>query len=690
MAGTESVAISGHFAYAPAYWSGQLNVFDVSDPTGNPTLVASTLPQTSMMGATNITIAGNFAFVTAKNQNGPCLPGPIPTCNSGSNDDGNGNSLTVVDISNPLAPSVVGSVHDPNHLFGAYSVAVGGHYAFIASQGLLSGEPTSPSTSTGSFSVIDLNNLAAGVIASVDNSTLTGPETNGLEHATSVALTTVNGTPYAIVSGYYGRALVAIDISNPTSPQVVNVTSDSTKLDFDNDVVVSGTHALVVNQVTSGPMFAVADLSGLPSTMSIIATISDPRLAGAYRIRLRGSVAYVAANNAAAVDAVSIANPASPSILGSVTDLTNLRHVTMVVPDSSGQFLVTVAPRQGTQTPATYPPFPLSGGPTTTSTLAMIGISATITPGSKPPNPSTSPSADFMFSSNDAGATFTCSLDGGTPTPCTSAAGADYTGLRAGIHRFVVQASDSLGLSASDTDVWSVNPPPANTGPPAIAGPARFGTTLHARTGSWTGSPGLSLQWERCTGTGGRCTAIAHATNAAYKVTAADVGATLRIVVTAANAAGATTATSPATSVIGWASGTIGTGTLNVSKTLGDSLTFTVPSPGAVRLTKLVVGLPKGSSFTSNKVHLAAGITVKSLAGKKVKFTVSLAHGRLTLTLKSPQTGVRVTTARRVVLVSPGPAAKIAAHRAKTFQGTLTLAYAGKPQRRGTWKITAV
>ena len=55
---------------------------------------------------------------------------------TGSNDDGTGNSLTILDIaSNPSSPSVVGTIRDANTLFGAYGVAVSGNYAYVASQG---------------------------------------------------------------------------------------------------------------------------------------------------------------------------------------------------------------------------------------------------------------------------------------------------------------------------------------------------------------------------------------------------------------------------------------------------------------------------------------------------------------------------------------------------------------------------
>src|SRR6202043_2742764 len=79
----------------------------------------------------------------------------------GSNDDGTGNSLTVLDIhTNPASPLEVGHVHDPINLFGAYGIGVSGTHAFVAAQGCLPNQPCSPRTSTGSFAVLDVSDPA--------------------------------------------------------------------------------------------------------------------------------------------------------------------------------------------------------------------------------------------------------------------------------------------------------------------------------------------------------------------------------------------------------------------------------------------------------------------------------------------------------------------------------------------------
>jgi chitodextrinase len=94
--------------------------------------------------------------------------------------------------------------------------------------------------------------------------------------------------------------------------------------------------------------------------------------------------------------------------------------------------------------------------------------------------------------------------------------------------------------------------PPVSTAPPAISGTARAGRTLTAESGAWTGAQPMAFayQWRRCDGAGEACADVAEATSATYAVTSADVGATLRVAVTATNAEGSSSATSPQTPVV--------------------------------------------------------------------------------------------------------------------------------------------
>jgi hypothetical protein len=93
---------------------------------------------------------------------------------------------------------------------------------------------------------------------------------------------------------------------------------------------------------------------------------------------------------------------------------------------------------------------------------------------------------------------------------------------------------------------------PSSTAPPVVTGKPEQGQTLQASSGAWTGSEPLSYryQWQRCDSTGLRCAGVEGATAASYALTAADVGATMRALVTAWNTAGSATARSEATAVV--------------------------------------------------------------------------------------------------------------------------------------------
>src|SRR5581483_10036471 len=94
--------------------------------------------------------------------------------------------------------------------------------------------------------------------------------------------------------------------------------------------------------------------------------------------------------------------------------------------------------------------------------------------------------------------------------------------------------------------------PPSPTGAPAVSGTAQVGLTLSASEGTWSGTAPMTYAygWQRCDASGAACAAVAGAQSASYQPVAADVGHTLRAVVSAANAAGTASSTSQPTSAV--------------------------------------------------------------------------------------------------------------------------------------------
>lgn len=87
---------------------------------------------------------------------------------------------------------------------------------------------------------------------------------------------------------------------------------------------------------------------------------------------------------------------------------------------------------------------------------------------------------------------------------------------------------------------------PMNEVPPKAGGDTVQGRSLSETHGTWAESPTtFSYQWERCDPEGNRCATIPGATGRTYTLTQADVGHTIAVAESAANAAGVG---SPATS----------------------------------------------------------------------------------------------------------------------------------------------
>src|SRR6202790_5421604 len=121
--------------------------------------------------------------------------------------------------------------------------------------------------------------------------------------------------------------------------------------------------------------------------------------------------------------------------------------------------------------------------------------------------------------------------------------------------RVVVTATNAAGSTSATSAATGLVGAllPANTSLPSVAGSLIDGQLLSGATGSWSGTGPISYayQWQLCNAKGESCKDIAEAAESTLKLGAADVGSTLRVVVTATNAAGSTSATSAATGLVG-------------------------------------------------------------------------------------------------------------------------------------------
>jgi hypothetical protein len=181
--------------------------------------------------------------------------------------------------------------------------------------------------------------------------------------------------------------------------------------------------------------------------------------------------------------------------------------------------------------------------------------------------------------------------DGGSPGALTSGGGSEPSWSPDGARIAFTRGGEVWAMNAgggspgaltsgggSEPD-WGIGGAPENTSPPTISGSASQGGTLTAARGTWKSSSPLTYayQWRRCDASGAGCTAISGATGGSYTLAAGDVGATIRVAVTATNADGSATAESLATVVVAASGGPVNTapptitGTASVGSVLASS-----------------------------------------------------------------------------------------------------------------------
>lgn len=105
----------------------------------------------------------------------------------------------------------------------------------------------------------------------------------------------------------------------------------------------------------------------------------------------------------------------------------------------------------------------------------------------------------------------------------------------------------AAGLLASSASAAA----PVNNTVPTITGTPQQGKTLTASNGTWSNSPNsFSYRWQRCAADGTGCGNIDNAVSKTYLLKEADVDRTIRVVVTASNSDGQTSANSKTTDII--------------------------------------------------------------------------------------------------------------------------------------------
>ncbi len=134
----------------------------------------------------------------------------------------------------------------------------------------------------------------------------------------------------------------------------------------------------------------------------------------------------------------------------------------------------------------------------------------------------------------------------------------DTTPLRDGAHALKVSVTDAAQNTSVvyEAMITTHNAPTSTSAPSLLSTQAPSpGTVISAQPGEWTAPSGAGpttygYQWQDCDQQGAGCEAIAGAQSASYTTRSGDAGHTLRVLITAADADGASTIASKASVVV--------------------------------------------------------------------------------------------------------------------------------------------
>jgi hypothetical protein len=196
---------------------------------------------------------------------------------------------------------------------------------------------------------------------------------------------------------------------------------------------------------------------------------------------------------------------------------------------------------------AAQDPVMITGAPALPQT-ALVGQMLTPTAGSWEPAAAV---PSYQWQRCDATGSPPCeALGAATTAPATYTVTESDAGRSLSV---VLTVSDGVAAPASaPSNGVSVLQAPSSTSLPTVEGTARDGLLLHASTGGWLGSSPLvfAYQWQRCSPSGASCIPLPGATATSYLLSGTDVGLTVRVQVTASNAAGMTAVSSAPTGVV--------------------------------------------------------------------------------------------------------------------------------------------
>ncbi len=245
------------------------------------------------------------------------------------------NKIMIYDISNPASPTSVGSLADVNgggvRLEGPVELDIatigGTPYAVVAAH------------NDDGIEIVDISDPTNPTSAAEDAMAL-GLSDDG---PYDVAITTIGGSTYAVVTGYNADGIEIFDISDPTTPTSKAKLKDGTDtgactaangekcLDGPVDVEIAtiggSTYAVVAGSIDDGIEIIDISTPASPSSVSVVVDNADRELDGANGVAITtiGSSTYAVITGTTddGISIIDISTPSSPVYVSELEDGTD-------------------------------------------------------------------------------------------------------------------------------------------------------------------------------------------------------------------------------------------------------------------------------------------------------------------------------------------------------------------------------
>jgi outer membrane protein assembly factor BamB len=282
----------------------------------------------------------------------------------------------------------------------------------------------------------------------------------------------------------------------------------------------------------------------------------------------------------------------------------------------------------------------------------------------------------YVLSAATGALDWSAAVGAGIAAPDEQNVSGPLTGLGAGEHTVIVPAGTKLVAYDDASDTTGT---PTNATAPAVLDTPAVGEPAGADVGVWSGLPtSYSYQWQLCDGQGQSCAAIQNATGEAYTPTAAQLGHTLEVSVSATNSSGtSTTVTSAASSPIVAAPASIVAPAITGTAAQGQTLTATPgtwtqnPTSYAYQWLRCAGGACSAVSGGTSTTYVVSASDVG--AALEVRVTAANSVGKSSAT--SPATGAVPQLATTLTLAASSLHVPVGGR--DTFTATVTPAVNG-------------